>query len=148
MPIGKPGNMGKVFDMDWSPVFGDILPLTVFSQMMSMTSGGTDDDDDDIEEVACWTPSPTTVDRIRQLCPNLTRLRLLIDDGDMREMEKLVTVTEIEAHITWSGFTAGLDFWSLKLGPNLTKVELTLLDNYSWSTVLTMGNKNICCDAY
>ena len=34
--------MGKVFEMDWEPNFGPVLPLTNFSQMMSVSSGGVE----------------------------------------------------------------------------------------------------------
>ena len=36
------GNMGKVFELDWEPHFSSALPLTNFSQMMSMSSGGVE----------------------------------------------------------------------------------------------------------
>ena len=31
--------MGKVFDLDWDPVFGTSLPLTNFSQLLTSSSG-------------------------------------------------------------------------------------------------------------
>ena len=31
--------MGKVFDLDWEPVFGSSLPLTNFSQLLTSSSG-------------------------------------------------------------------------------------------------------------
>ena len=35
-----PGNLGKVFDNEWEPNFGDRLKLTNFSQLMTVSSGG------------------------------------------------------------------------------------------------------------
>ena len=37
-----PGNLGKVFELPWEPVFGPILPLETFSQLMSVSSGGVE----------------------------------------------------------------------------------------------------------
>ena len=37
-----PGNMGKVFDLSWEPVFGESLALTNFSQLMTVSSGGVE----------------------------------------------------------------------------------------------------------
>ena len=31
--------MGKVFDLDWEPIFGSSLPLTNFSQLLTSSSG-------------------------------------------------------------------------------------------------------------
>ena len=36
------GNMGKVFDLSWEPLFGPHLALTNFSQLMTVTSGGVE----------------------------------------------------------------------------------------------------------
>ena len=36
------GNMGKVFEMEWEPNFGQVLPLKNFSQLMSLSSGGVE----------------------------------------------------------------------------------------------------------
>ena len=36
------GNMGKVFDLSWEPLFGPQLALTNFSQLMTVTSGGVE----------------------------------------------------------------------------------------------------------
>ena len=37
-----PGNLGKVFDMDWEPKFCDKLKLINFSQLMTVSSGGVE----------------------------------------------------------------------------------------------------------
>ena len=65
--------MGKVFGLDWEPNFGPVLPLTNFSQLMSVSSGGVEvswefndyfliliykvDDDFSEVEVQCWEPN-------------------------------------------------------------------------------------------
>ena len=90
------------------------------------------------------------------MCPQLRTLRVLLDDLNFRELEclgmveevrmiidavvrALVFIVQVEAHITWSGLTAGFDIFVGKVGQNLTSLEMTLLDNYSWTTVVTVG---------
>jgi len=93
-------------------------------------------------DVQCWQPGKSTLQRISRMCPQLRTLRVLLDDLNFRELECLGMVEEVEAHITWSGLTAGFDIFVGKVGQNLTSLEMTLLDNYSWTTVVTVG---LCC---
>jgi hypothetical protein len=37
-----PGNLGKVFELDWEPMFGPCLKLENFSQMLATSSGGVE----------------------------------------------------------------------------------------------------------
>ena len=43
------------------------------------------------------------------------------------------------AHITWSGLTAGFEMFVGRVGQNLSSIEITLLDNYSWASIVSIG---------
>ena len=45
----------------------------------------------------------------------------------------------MEAHLTWSGLTAGLVFFLLSLS-SLSSLDITLLDNYSWASIVNIGS--------
>ena len=90
----------------------------------------------------CWDPQSNTVSRIRRLCPALRSLRVLMDDLSFRELEPLAGIEELEAHLTWSGLTAGLELYCESLSSSLTSLELTLLDCFSWRSVVGIGS---CC---
>ena len=47
---------------------------------------------------------------------------------------------QIEAHITWSGLTAGFEMFVGRVGQNLSSIEMTLLDNYSWASIVSIGD--------
>ena len=46
---------------------------------------------------------------------------------------------EVEAHVTWSGLTAGLELFVLSLS-SLTSLDITMLDNYSWASIVNIGS--------
>ena len=48
---------------------------------------------------------------------------------------------QIEAHITWSGLTAGFEMFVGRVGQNLSSIEMTLLDNYSWASIVSIGDQ-------
>ena len=44
----------------------------------------------------------------------------------------------MEAHLTWSGLTAGLELFLLSLS-SLSSLDITILDNYSWASIVNIG---------
>ena len=44
----------------------------------------------------------------------------------------------MEAHVTWSGLTAGLELFVLSLS-SLSSLDITILDNYSWASIVNIG---------
>ena len=75
-----------------------------------------------------------------------------MDDLYYRELDTLTMLEEvtlfrrkemnryqIEAHITWSGFTAGFEMFVGNIGENLNILEMTLLDNFSWTSIVNIG---------
>ena len=141
------GMMGKIFEEGLQPKFGKTLKLRHFCQMESMTSGGieTFEDllDDDLEMIP-WIPDEDTVQKIRELCPNLEKLCLLSYEEYLGKFIWLDSVTEIEIHTKlmtgpYFGFE-GLDCLAVNL-ENLTKISLTVLDSeYSWRVIDTLGS--------
>ena len=139
--LNFPGNLGKVFDLEWEPLFDGNLKLENFSQMMASSSGGVDVSEDPYGfEVQCWTPTAATVAKIRRLCPNISCLRLLIDDLLLTELCSLDNIEDLEAHLTWSGLTAGFELFCEQQAKSLTSIELTLLDNFSWHSIVLIGS--------
>ena len=45
---------------------------------------------------------------------------------------------QVEVHVTWTGVTAGLELLVSSL-TSLTCLDITLLDNYSWTSILNIG---------
>ena len=45
---------------------------------------------------------------------------------------------QVEVHVTWTGVTAGLELLVNSL-TSLTSLDITLLDNYSWTSILNIG---------
>ena len=57
---------------------------------------------------------------------------------------------QVEVHVTWTGVTAGLELLVSSL-TSLTCLVITLLDNYSWTSIVNIGT--VCtryteCDTY
>ena len=107
--LNFPGNLGRVFQLDWEPLFGPTLELTNFSQLLTTSSGRVENYEDQEEtEINCWEPNTATMERISRLCPNLTKIKVLMADLDLRYFETFPNLEEVEAHITWGGITAGI----------------------------------------
>jgi len=144
-----PGNLGKVFDMDWEPYFGPHLALENFSHLMTVTSGGVENEIElDASEVECWEPTPRTIQKIAKLCPQLKRLKILAKDVSFRQLEQLNNIEELDAHLTWSLPTAGLEMCVTSPGwsGSLTSLDVTCLDNYSWQSIVNIGRICLCFD--
>ena len=77
--------------------------------------------------------------RVKRLCPKLTKVKVLLDDLSLRQFECLDGVEELEVHLTWSGLTAGLEMLTSSWSHSLTALDITLLDNYSWSAIVNIG---------
>ena len=79
------------------------------------------------------------MERVKRLCPKLTKVKVLLDDLSLRQFECLDDVEELEVHLTWSGLTAGLEMLASSWSSSLTSLDITLLDNYSWASFVNMG---------
>lgn len=135
------GKMGQIFGADLELDFEHPLNVTEFSQLESMRSGGILDIEEWAEEdlgLEPWVPTPECVDRIRHFCPKLSKLRVLMNDQDLEKFVTLENLEEIEAHVTWTGIS-GLDLLSIHMKDTLTKINLVLLEGYSWSVVAAIG---------
>jgi hypothetical protein len=62
-----------------------------------------------------------------------------MEDLQWRQLEPLATVEHIEAHLTWSGLTAGFELYCESLGSRLATLDLTLLDHFSWHSIAAIG---------
>ena len=95
------------------------------------------------------------MEKILKLCPGLTKIKVLMEDLNFRYFEMLPHLEEVsrnvasahlsinlqyevEAHVTWSGLTAGLELFVLSLC-SLTSLDITILDNYSWASIVNIG---------
>ena len=124
------------------------LKLREFCQKESTSSGGImnleewlseADDDEDAFDISPWKPTPKAVDRIKRWCPDLTTIRLLIDDQHMERLKSLdCPIEEIEAHVTWSGIS-GTDLIAVAFAQTLAKLSLTMLEGYSYSVIESIG---------
>ena len=100
---------------------------------------GEGDSDEGAFEITPWKPTPRAIEKIRKWCPDLTAIRLLIDDQDMERLRILdCPIEEIEAHVTWSGIS-GIDLFSLAFARTLTKLSLTMLESYSYCVIERIG---------
>ena len=81
--------------------------------------------------------------RVKLLCPGLRRVKVLVDDLSLHELECLAGVEELEVHMTWSGLTAGLSLLTSSWSSSLTSLIITFLDNYSWSAIVNIGEYQI-----
>merc|ERR1712126_754920 len=62
-----------------------------------------------------------------------------MDDLYCKQLVPLTHIDELEVHLTWSGLTAGFELYCERIGNTLTSLDITMLDNYSWSSILTIG---------
>ena len=124
------------------------MKLTEFCQRESTSSGGIldleewlseGDADEGAFEITTWQPTPKALERITRWCPDLTTIRLLIDDQHMESLRSLdCPIEEIEAHVTWSGIS-GIDLLAMAFTQTLTKLSLTMLEGYSYSVIEKIG---------
>ena len=125
------------------------MKLKELCQRESTSSGGVTDLDEWLSEsdgeeeafaIAPWQPTSRAVERIKKWCPDLTAIRVLIDDEHMQRLMSLdCPVEEIEAHVTWSG-TSGIDLLAMSFAATLAKLSLTMLEGYSFSIIERIGN--------
>ena len=124
------------------------MKLTEFCQRESTSSGGIldleewlseGDADEGAFEITTWQPTPKALERITRWCPDLTTIRLLIDDQHMESLRSLdCPIEEIEAHVTWSGIS-GTDLIAVAFAQTLAKLSLTMLEGYSYSVIESIG---------